>query len=1431
VHKTQLPLAWLLGALLSAPTLCRTAEPWADTQLTVTNGLALWFDVSRQNAARGGLELAPLRGWNDGPDFLVDGSGHRRDLSQPVPAARPLFRQDFDGSKLLFDGTNDFLFATGLNATLTNATVFVVAAPRGFGGYRALLSGNERGRNDYTSGLNLDFGSTPATNLIRVNAEGAGFGGERDLLGASLPADRWHVFALVAGDGPNGVKLFLDGAPRGTRPRTPGSPLRLDEFRIGARHYSNTPDRPGARDFFSGVLTEVLVFDRALADGERLTVESYLSEKYGALLRGITGASAREGAVPLVTVTNPAPVQVLIPGFSARELPVELNNLNNVRYRPDGKLVAVGYDGRIWLLSDANDDGLEDKAEPFWDKQTLRAPIGAALTPPGYARGQGVFVAAKEKLSLILDTNRDDRADEEIVVATWTERSEQQGVDALAVALAPDGSVYFCLGAASFTEPFQIDKTTGQARYRTTMERGTIQRVSPDFSKRETVCTGIRFAVGLAFNRHGDLFATEQEGATWLPNGNPFDELLHIQPGRHYGFPPRHPRHLPDVIDEPSVFDYTPQHQSTCGLWFNELPGSVEALNRSPVESDAQRARTDRVNDSTVQRFNAFGPAWWSGDVFVAGYSRGKLWRTKLVKTAAGYVAQTHLFATLQMLTVDACVSPRGDLLVATHSGQPDWGTGPNGQGKLWRIRYEDQAAPQPVAAWNASPTELKIAFDRPLDPVSLKDLASRARLESGQYVAAGDRFETLRPGYQVVYDQLAAPRYAHEVLSANLSPDHRTLTLLTKPRTAAVNYALAIPVVAADVNPQPPAQSAEKPPRSPESAHHEIDLLTDLTGVEATWESSDGKETRQLWLPHLDLEVARAFTLQSAEHAWSPKTAGTVTLRGQLDLFQMLQPAVQPGATLDYVRPPEDVTVRFESSRPFEGSLAGQSLRSASGDGGRHRASVAVRGPGRTWAPFEVKVAAEAGELAFTADWSTADDSRPRAFPLRRFLLPWAKPADTTEDLRATPQRSIPEIAGGKWLHGRRLFFSDQLACAKCHTIRGEGGRVGPDLSNLVHRDYASVRKDIQFPNAALNPDHLASEIELTHGEALTGILLREADGVLTLADATGQQKQIPRAGVKSVRPSQLSLMPEGIWDAMSDPERRDLMTFLLTVPLEPHPALPEAQGQKLPPPRRRAEVEALLENDHATRHPQHAATTGSQSLLMSAATRIVLCASPKDAGHGAPGFHDYPLWRERWAKLLALADGVTVETAESWPTAEQWARAKVIAFYHDNPAWSADKAKELDDFLARGGGLVFLHWSMNAYRDVAPLAERLGRAWGRGSRFRYGLEELRFQPHDITAGFATTLFTDESYWNLTGDFAGATVLATCIEDGQPQPQVWVRTQGKGRVFVCIPGHFTWTFDDPLYRVLVLRGICWVAGQPLDRLGELATIGARLGE
>ena len=88
-----------------------------------------------------------------------------------------------------------------------------------------------------------------------------------------------------------------------------------------------------------------------------------------------------------------------------------------------------------------------------------------------------------------------------------------------------------------------------------------------------------------------------------------------------------------------------------------------------------------------------------------------------------------------------------------------------------------------------------------------------------------------------------------------------------------------------------------------------------------------------------------------------------------------------------------------------------------------------------------------------------------------------------------------------------------------------------------------------------------------------------------------------------------------------------------------------------------------------------------------------------------------------------------------------------------------------------------------------------------------------------------------DESYWNLVGDPASIEVIGSGVEDGPPRPLFWTRRAGKGRLFVSIPGHYSWTFDDPLFRLILLRGMAWSAGESVDRFNELTTLGARIGE
>jgi putative heme-binding domain-containing protein len=567
--------------------------------------------------------------------------------------------------------------------------------------------------------------------------------------------------------------------------------------------------------------------------------------------------------------------------------------------------------------------------------------------------------------------------------------------------------------------------------------------------------------------------------------------LLHIQTGRHYGFPPRHPQFLPDVIDEPSVWDYRPQHQSTCGF---------------------------RFNTPTIGR-GRFGPKFWEDDAIVTGESRGKLWRTSLAKTAAGYVAQSQLIANLGLLAVDCAISPQGDLVVCCHTGKPDWGNGPKGDGRIFKFTYSDPNAAQPVLAWAASETESIVAFDRPLSEIAWNDVSSRTKIAFGRYVAAGDAAETIRPGYKIVQMQQRQQRHELAVKNMRLGEDRTSIIIETPKRSQAYQYAIHIASRDAEVS--------------------GLDLEYDLAGFAADWLGQSGAQWRG-WLPHPDTTASKQLTRASAMHdaLWKHlDTRGNLQLRGQLDLFNMLQPATQPDSELDYKPTSETVTMIFRSDATLTVEASGAKIERVS-DYESHCTFDNVAE--NRWTPVAIALATPARQL--DVSYFTDRDSRPRAPSTRRFLMPFATPGSGDRI-----ERHIPEIVGGDWDKGHELF-NGKAACATCHPFRGEGFAVGADLNNLVHRDYASVLRDVIDPNAAINPDAIGYIVRLDSGEVITGTRVGETAELLSLAQAGGKVVKISKKEIDEVKPMTTSLMPAGLDKNLTPEELRDLMTYLLT-------------------------------------------------------------------------------------------------------------------------------------------------------------------------------------------------------------------------------------------------------------------------------------------
>jgi type 1 glutamine amidotransferase len=131
-----------------------------------------------------------------------------------------------------------------------------------------------------------------------------------------------------------------------------------------------------------------------------------------------------------------------------------------------------------------------------------------------------------------------------------------------------------------------------------------------------------------------------------------------------------------------------------------------------------------------------------------------------------------------------------------------------------------------------------------------------------------------------------------------------------------------------------------------------------------------------------------------------------------------------------------------------------------------------------------------------------------------------------------------------------------------------------------------------------------------------------------------------------------------------------------------------------------------------------------------------------------------------------------------------------------------------------------------------AAELAERIGYASdSKQTKYRHGEVTWNFSPspaHPITRNFAQVTLTDETYWQLLpGATSQPNILAKSTEDGTDYPQCWIHEpKSGGRVFVTLGGHYSTSFDTPTFRLLVLRGIAWAAGAPVDRFNTLLKAG-----
>jgi len=160
---------------------------------------------------------------------------------------------------------------------------------------------------------------------------------------------------------------------------------------------------------------------------------------------------------------------------------------------------------------------------------------------------------------------------------------------------------------------------------------------------------------------------------------------------------------------------------------------------------------------------------------------------------------------------------------------------------------------------------------------------------------------------------------------------------------------------------------------------------------------------------------------------------------------------------------------------------------------------------------------------------------------------------------IRSLRGTAIDAPAQGNVAHGEQIFWG-KGACGDCHMIRGRGGLLGPDLTNLAgRRKLYSIRDALtktehrvatdggrhELSLAPLNT-YQAIRVVMRDGKTLSGVLMNEDSFSLQMLGSDNELHMFARDELRQVVYEPKSLMPTDYDKRLTPEEFQDLLAFL---------------------------------------------------------------------------------------------------------------------------------------------------------------------------------------------------------------------------------------------------------------------------------------------
>lgn len=124
----------------------------------------------------------------------------------------------------------------------------------------------------------------------------------------------------------------------------------------------------------------------------------------------------------------------------------------------------------------------------------------------------------------------------------------------------------------------------------------------------------------------------------------------------------------------------------------------------------------------------------------------------------------------------------------------------------------------------------------------------------------------------------------------------------------------------------------------------------------------------------------------------------------------------------------------------------------------------------------------------------------------------------------------------------GRAVF---QQTCAACHVLFGEGGKIGPDITGGDRGNLGYLLDNIINPSGVVPENYRVSILEMKDGRVINGIVGSRTEQVLAV-QTVSEKLFLDRKEIASMQESNLSMMPDGLLDTLSEDQICDLVGYL---------------------------------------------------------------------------------------------------------------------------------------------------------------------------------------------------------------------------------------------------------------------------------------------